>query len=111
MEHRWNAVRLARIGLATLALAGATSAADAGEAARGRATYISICSSCHGLDGIGNLNYVPSFSKCENLNKSDAKLMISVRDGVGGRMPPWGVLLSEQQILDAIAYARTFCRR
>jgi hypothetical protein len=37
--------------------------------------------------------------------------LVSVRDGIGGRMPPWGVLLSEREICDAIAYARTFCER
>jgi hypothetical protein len=63
------------------------------------------------MDGIGALEYVPSFKKCENLNKEDAKLLVSVRDGIGGRMPPWGVLLSEREIYDAIAYARTFCER
>jgi len=88
MEHDLNAVWLARVGLAMLAFAGTVRAAPAADAVRGRAIYASICSSCHGLDGIGNLEYVPSFSKCEGLNKDSATLHTSVRDGVGGRMPP-----------------------
>ena len=81
-----------------------------GDPAAGKATFISICSSCHGMDGIATLDYAPSFSKCQRLDQDDAKLLVSVRDGVGGRMPPWGVYLSEGQIRDAIAYARTFCK-
>jgi mono/diheme cytochrome c family protein len=111
MEHRSTAVWLARVGLAVLALAGIAQPVRAADAARGRAVYVSICSSCHGFNGIGNLEYVPSFSKCEGLDKDNATLRISVRDGIGGRMPAWGVYLSEREIEDAIAYARTFCRR
>ena len=111
LGHRLISVRFARIGLIALAIAGAAPGARAGDAAAGRTTYLSICSSCHGMNGIGNLEYVPSFSKCQNLNQPDARLLVSVRDGVGGRMPPWGVYLSEREILDAIAYARTFCKR
>jgi mono/diheme cytochrome c family protein len=84
--------------------------ARAGNAAAGRATFVSICSSCHGLDGVAVLEYAPSFSRCERLDQDDAKLLASVRDGVGGRMPPWGDTISEREILDAIAYARTFCK-
>lgn len=83
----------------------------AGDAAAGRQTYVTICSSCHGLNGIGNLEYVPSFSRCEGLEKDDATLLVSVRDGLGARMPPWGGYLTERQIYDALAFARTFCNR
>jgi mono/diheme cytochrome c family protein len=100
------------MGTSLLAIAiAATTPSHAGDSAAGQSVYVSVCSSCHGMDGIGTLEYVPSFSKCENLDKDDATLMVSVRDGVGGRMPSWGVMLSESKILDAIAYARTFCRR
>jgi mono/diheme cytochrome c family protein len=85
------------------------NSACAGDAAAGRATWASICSTCHGADGIATLEYAPSFSRCERLNQSDTTLLVSVRDGLDGRMPPWGGFLSEQQILDAIAYARSLC--
>jgi len=87
-----------------------SSGVEAGNATAGKATFMSICSSCHGTDGIAMLDYAPSFAKCERLDQVDAKLLVSVRDGVGGRMPPWGVYLSEREILDAIAYARTLCK-
>jgi mono/diheme cytochrome c family protein len=94
-----------------MAAAGLASPAWPGNAAAGRATYVAICSTCHGMNGIGSVEYVPSFSKCETLNKDDATLRTSVREGIGGRMPPWGVYLSDGEIDDAIAFARTFCKR
>jgi mono/diheme cytochrome c family protein len=103
-------IALPRMALAALAIIGAVKTADASDAIAGRAIFISTCSSCHGLDGIGTLEYVPSFSKCEGLGKDNATLRVSVRDGIGGRMPPWGVYLSEREIDDAIAYARSFCK-
>ncbi|HEY2532198.1 MAG TPA: cytochrome c [Xanthobacteraceae bacterium] len=83
----------------------------ADDAAKGKATFISICSSCHGLDGIATLDYAPSFAEFQRLDQDDAKLLVSVRDGIGVRMPPWGTSLSQQETLDAITYARTFCKR
>jgi mono/diheme cytochrome c family protein len=97
--------------LGLLALLAGTIGALAGDVSAGRKTYVSICSSCHGMNGIGNLEYVPSFSKCEALEKEDTALLVSVRDGLGGRMPAWGGYLSEREILDAIAFARRFCKR
>ncbi len=85
------------------------TSARAGDPAAGRLTFVSICSSCHGLDGIATYEYAPSFAKGQRLNQDDETLLVSVRDGLG-RMPPWGVMLSDQQILDAIAYARTLQR-
>jgi mono/diheme cytochrome c family protein len=96
--------------MALLWLLRGSADASAGDANAGKATFLSICSSCHGLNGIATLDYAPSFAKCERLDQDDAKLLVSVRDGIGGRMPPWGTMLSEKQILDAIAYARTFCK-
>jgi mono/diheme cytochrome c family protein len=94
------------VGLAALAEAGG---AQAGDATAGRATWASICSTCHGADGVATYPNAPSFSRCERLNQDDNKLLASVRDGIGGRMPPWGGFLTEREILDAIAYARAFC--
>jgi mono/diheme cytochrome c family protein len=96
--------------LAALAVSLPGANAQAGNAAAGKSTFVSICSSCHGLDGIATLDYAPSFAKCQRLEQDDAKLLVSVRDGIGGRMPPWGTYLTEREILDAIAYARTFCK-
>jgi mono/diheme cytochrome c family protein len=101
--------RFAQMMLIGLAMLGGTGHVCAGDVAAGRATWASICSTCHGADGYATYPNAPSFSRCERLNQDDTTLLASVRDGIGGRMPPWGGFLSEQQILDAIAYARAFC--
>jgi len=103
-------LRLSVLAAALFLLLSASAPALAGDAAKGKATFISICSSCHGMYGIATLDYAPSFAKCRRLERSDAALLVSVRDGIGRRMPPWGTLLSDQEILDALAYARTFCK-
>ncbi len=94
------------VGVALILAMTDARARAAGDPKAGRLTFVSICSSCHGLDGIATYEYAPSFAKGQRLNQDDATLLVSVRDGLG-RMPPWGVMLSDQQILDAIAYART----
>ena len=103
--------KLERIMLAGVALTFAAAAgnAQAGDPKAGRPTFESICSSCHGMDGIATFHGAPSFAKGERLDQDDATLLVSVRDGLGW-MPPWGTMLSERQILDAIAYARTLQR-
>jgi cytochrome c6 len=103
--RRGLALAAVLLGLAP-ASALAAGNAPSGNPSAGRLTFVSICSSCHGLDGIATYEYAPSFAKGQRLNQDDATLLVSVRDGLG-RMPPWGVMLSEQEILDAIAYART----
>jgi cytochrome c6 len=103
-------IRFAQVLCVGLAMIVEASAAHAGDAAAGRATFSSICSTCHGANGVATIEYAPSFSRCERLNQDDKTLLVSVRDGIGGRMPPWGGFLTEREILDAIAYARTFCR-
>lgn len=44
------------------------------------------------------------------LTAANAALLVSVRDCTGGRIPPWGNYLTDCEILDTLAYARTFCK-
>ena len=72
----------------------------------GRDIYISICSSCHGINGKASINYAPSFYYGERLEKDISILVKSVREGLG-RMAPQEGNLKDLQITDAISYART----
>ena len=72
----------------------------------GRNTFVAICSSCHGIDGHATLSYAPSFYYGERLEKNIKELIRSVREGLG-RMSPQEADLSNEQIANAIAYART----
>ena len=72
----------------------------------GRDIYMSICSSCHGINGKASINYAPSFYYGERLDKDISILVKSVREGLG-RMAPQEGNLKDLQITDAISYART----
>ena len=72
----------------------------------GREIFISICSSCHGINGKASINYAPSFYYGERLEKDILILVRSVREGLG-RMPPQEENLKDSQIQDAISYAKT----
>ena len=99
-------VRLAHAWIAAFAVVVMSGVAHAGDPTAGKKHYVSICAGCHGIDGIPSLRYAPSFAHGERLDQDDAALIVSVRDGIFF-MPPWGGYLTEAQIADAIAYART----
>ncbi|NIP73517.1 MAG: cytochrome c [Gammaproteobacteria bacterium] len=73
----------------------------------GRETYASYCANCHGLDGRGALPGVPNFARGEALLRGDLELFRLIESG-SGAMPAFRGILSEQRILDVIAYLRTF---
>jgi len=99
-------IKLAHAWIAAFAAVVMGTGAHAGDPVAGKKHYVSICAACHGIDGIPSLRYAPSFAHGERLDRDDAELIVSVRDGIFF-MPPWGGYLTEAQIADAIAYART----
>ena len=103
--------RTSLFALAFSVSASCAVAAEAGDSAAGRRIYQSICAACHGPEGHNWERHIPRFADGERLDKDDAALMRSVRDGVGDRMPPWGGFLDDRQIADVIAYIRTLPRK
>ncbi len=91
------------LGMA-LFLSAATHAADV---ANGGALYQRHCISCHGDTGFGVMPGAPDFSRGEKLFAPDSELAQSIRDGVRV-MPAFDGLLTEQEILDVVAFLRTF---
>lgn len=83
-------------------------------AQRGRATFVRNCSACHGADGTGRLPPgVQMVAPPRDLTdpefqaqRTDEELLFVLRNGKGA-MPPFGVLLGEDQVRDVIAYVRT----
>ncbi len=81
--------------------------------AAGAATYRQYCTGCHGVDGRGNgaitgADFLAATSPL--LTKTDAELLISVRDGKRGTMatmPPHKPVLTDTQIAAVIGYVRT----
>lgn len=73
----------------------------------GRQVYKEQCAYCHGDNGNGDLPGMPNFQQGEGLMQADQSLFASISQGRGS-MPSFEGLLDEQEILDVIAYLRTF---
>ena len=82
-------------------------AAHAGDAIKGRQVYEQYCKSCHGVRGQGALPLAPNFTRGEGLMQSDRALVSVIASGKKV-MPGFRGLLDEQEILDVIAFIRTF---
>ena len=91
------------LGLSATICAFPAISADVGA---GQDIFAKNCQSCHGPDGKGVLPQAPDFSVGERLQNTDLALASSVKSGKG-IMPAMGAMLSEEQILNTIAYIRT----
>ena len=119
------AVILLLLALALVACGGGEGAADDGEMAStgdpvaGEELYNQVCISCHGPDGEGIEGLGKPFSTSEFVaNHSDQELLEFIKQGrpisdpentTGVDMPPKGgnPALTDQEILDIVAYIRT----
>lgn len=81
-------------------------AANAANPASGKLVFETNCANCHGSDGIPVLQGAPSFQKGERFEKPDAALMASMVNGLN-IMPAWKGVITDQEMADALAYART----
>lgn len=91
-----------------------------GDAGRGAALHLRHCAGCHGVDG--NPEGMQGALQVQPGNQADPAYMASLSDGdlfriicLGGSgtgrsevMPPWGDLLSAQDIIDLVAQVRSF---
>lgn len=99
--------------------------AKPGDADNGETIYSKRCTGCHGEEGDGlgpaaeRLNPPPrDFTSgmykiittgFEDMEPNDSDIIRMIRDGMPGTaMPGWSDLLSEQDILDLVAYIKTF---
>ena len=90
----------------------------------GRQTYETYCANCHGIKGNGEgesakwLSPLPrDFTACKLMRLyADTDLFKAIKDGgpaalVSYNMPPWGAILTNEQMDDVLAYERSFCRK
>jgi cytochrome c6 len=89
-----------------LVLAGLAGQAQAADPLRGAKTYNERCADCHGKNGVPNMPGVPNFARNERLMQNDLALIRTISVGKG-MMPAFQGVLTEQDILDVIAYLRT----
>jgi mono/diheme cytochrome c family protein len=95
------------VAAAVLALAATSSpAADLG---RGAQVYGRHCAKCHGTSGMSLWPGAPNLARREGLMQPDGAIAAALRKGRGTKVGYQGVL-SDADILNVIAYARTLAR-
>ena len=102
MMNKHAAIALAWIGAGSLGAGGDAFAIDL---MRGQRVYNTHCAACHGMNGIPVIPQAPSFAAKERLMQPDLQLMQSVKMGKTV-MPPFMGILRDEEILDALQYAR-----
>lgn len=97
--------KLIIIGAALLLTA--AGPAQAASTANGQQVYQKYCASCHGAGGQGEMAGTPDFTLNERLIRPDAFIMKDIKQGKNA-MPAFQGMLTDEEILDVIAYLRTF---
>jgi len=101
-----SSMSIARMLALALIVAGIPQIANAVDMLRGQRVYNMHCSVCHGLNGVPVIQQAPSFAAKERLTQPDMMLIQSVKMGKT-IMPPFMGILKDEEIIDAIYYART----
>jgi cytochrome c6 len=92
--------------LASLLLMFGSGLSHAADTNKGAELYAMHCATCHGVSGISVMPGAPNFAQSEGLMSPDGTLLISIRNGKVA-MPAYRGVLSDQDILNVIAYLRT----
>lgn len=122
-KNIWPVIAVVFAGFLTTV--GGAANAQSGNMDAGEVIYVKRCLQCHGEDGDGlgpaaeRLNPPPrdftfglykfKTTSFDDDIPNDADLIRMIRDGMPGTaMPGWGDMLSDQDILDVIAYLKYF---
>ena len=81
--------------------------ANASDINLGQGIYQRYCVSCHGVNGSPAMAAAPDFKRGQGLMQSDQALHKRIQKGKNA-CPAYRGILDDQQILDVIAYIRTF---
>lgn len=92
---------------AALALAAAGS--QAADLQRGAQVYGRHCAKCHGTSGMSLWPGAPNLARREGMMQPDGAIAAVLRKGRGAKVGYQGVL-SDAEIFNVIAYARTLAR-
>lgn len=122
MEKQVNTFLYSILGISVFLLLGMSTALEAADADHGRNLYRQNCSQCHGLEGTGKGINAPHLEVAprnhtdydEMIARTDDELFKAISEGGQAvnksvLMPNWGQSLSEEEILDLIAYLRKIC--
>lgn len=98
-------IKQAMAGVFSMVLmAGSAQALDV---ARAKSNYDRYCAACHGFTGMSVAPDVPHLRMNQGLLQPDMQILGKLKMG-GPRKPPMMGILSDQDLLDVIAYTRTF---
>ena len=99
---------IATVAALTVALAATVRAADDSNANpvqvqidHGKSTYASKCSHCHGPNLMNSGTITPDLRAFPD---DKTRFVTTVKNGKNNKMPPWGDILSEEEITDLWAY-------
>ena len=105
--HLWTAAIYAAVAaasIATMTIPVAAQQSDNGDQAQvdlGKRTYAQNCSHCHGPNMVNAGTITPDLRR---FPEDRDRFFTTVKSGKNGRMPPWGDILSEEQIAEIWAY-------
>lgn len=80
--------------------------ARAADVFAGQRIYRVHCVGCHGIRGRPELPGAPNFARGDGLMRSDLAIMNAVAEGKRA-MPGYRGVLTDEEILDVVAYLRT----
>jgi|SRR5579859_3258748 len=83
------------------AVAQQPSNGDQSQVDLGKRTYAQNCSHCHGPNMVNAGTITPDLRRFPD---DRTRFVATVKQGKNGRMPPWGDILSEEQIADIWAF-------
>lgn len=92
--------------LASFLLMFGSGLSHAADTNKGAEIYAKHCTTCHGVSGISVMPDAPNFAKGEGLMSPDRALLITIQSGKAA-MPAYRGVLSDQDILNVIAFLRT----
>ncbi|QPF88268.1 cytochrome c [Bradyrhizobium genosp. L] len=72
-----------------------------GQVDQGKSTYARNCSHCHGPNMVNSGTITPDL---RTFPDDKTRFVTTVKQGKNGKMPPWGDILSEQEIADVWAF-------
>jgi mono/diheme cytochrome c family protein len=102
------------ITLAVLLASSSFTHAGSGDVVAGKRIYLEVCKTCHGLDGkgSGDMQFRPPAADLTSPHvqtKLDSRLYNSIHEGrANTAMGAWKYSLDAKEVLDVLAYVRTF---
>ena len=105
---KWTAAHFAAVAVMAIAQLTIPSAAqqpsaggDQAQVDQGKVSYAQKCSHCHGPNMVNSGTITPDLRAFPD---DRTRFVTTVKQGKNGKMPPWGDILSEQEIADIWAF-------